>query len=382
MFIALLTLTASVAADKDEMREVLGKETLPSICDGYGQTLCLLIPRWFDERKRDSMFAAMDFFESECGPSSSLRRIRLLSTMIEGKAMSPEQRMFRDSLLAVYVGGSQFARRWTGSSVYLDFMCDLTDLIQRLADSALHHVDYGTDDYVICMLLKHDQYSGSPSPVYQELRDTALTGTYSQSIYLKWVADLRADARKPVQGGLFYAGMWSPLGENKVLGNHIDLGMAWRMRWRRFDFGAMLAWRLIKSTDEYFVGHDDAVVGTDHFFGIYFGPEVGIEALRIGHHSLGILLGAGLDGFEAISMDDESEWISSWSGSVGLTYRWYTGKEREDYFGLRIRHYFINFDSHGGSDLSGNALSVAVTLGVWKPVDARKSLVRLGQPVD
>jgi hypothetical protein len=277
------------------------------------------------------------------------------------------------------LGGTTDHLPQRASGVFWGELWGLAGFSTQLADTALHHVKHGTDDYVLCMLMRHDPFDALSNPILLEIRDSSYAGTVSQRTYLDWVAELRADARKPREHWTGYAGIWSPLGENKVLGSHIDLGCGVSRKMGRFDVGILLAGRFLGARDEYNIGHGGEIVGTDHFTGVYFGPELGLETVCIGRYALDLLLGGGLDSFEAYSNDDDFEWISSWAFSVGFRHRVFVGASRSRYLGLQARHYFVDFDSQGGSDLSGNTLSVSVTFGGWHKPRGEETLERLNE---
>jgi hypothetical protein len=111
-------------------------------------------------------------------------------------------------------------------------------------------------------------------------------------------------------------------------------------------------------------------VRTNHFFGGYFGADVERTLLRLPKHQFDFLGGIGLDGFDTIETEgqnsgtDDGKSINSLNVNLGLGYKYFYNKT--GFLGLDAKYNMVNYRNTGGTDLSGNTVTLGLTLGfLW-----------------
>ncbi|NUO81616.1 hypothetical protein HUU05_16215 [candidate division KSB1 bacterium] len=78
-----------------------------------------------------------------------------------------------------------------------------------------------------------------------------------------------------------------------------------------------------------------------------------------------MLAGLGWDGFDAIESDKnrKAKSINSLNVNLGLGYRQFFKPYSTHYLSLEGRYNFVNYATHGGSDLSGNTITLRLIYG-------------------
>jgi hypothetical protein len=103
---------------------------------------------------------------------------------------------------------------------------------------------------------------------------------------------------------------------------------------------------------------------------------------RKGKSEIDVVGGIGYDGFEAISEDVDagigSKSINSLNINIGAGYRYYYKKNSGQYVCLQPRINAVNYANKGGSDLSGNTLSIRLIWGFSSNDGRDQQLQRLG----
>jgi hypothetical protein len=186
-------------------------------------------------------------------------------------------------------------------------------------------------------------------------KETRIRELYEEQLQ-QALDDRRAAAEVHVS---LLGGLWMPQGAAGVLGNKVQLGGALGWKRRRLSVDLMFLLRFLKARQPYRVKYEDSLYSTDQFFGGYVGGEFGFECFDLGPHEFSLTTGAGYDGFEALDFGgDDYKNVNSFNVNVGLRHRVYYDKYRSKFFGLQFRYNIVGYTTHGGSDLSGNTLSV------------------------
>ncbi len=163
------------------------------------------------------------------------------------------------------------------------------------------------------------------------------------------------------------AGAWIPNGNLDRLGPKIEIGAQAGLRSRRFGADLTFLIRFLNAKQSYFVRHEDSLYETDNFVGLYLGVDPVLRVYSAKKTALEIFGGIGWDGIMALTADDIDEnaadYLNSFNANLGFTMRWFYGVRHTRYFGIQTRYNVVDFTTHGGTDLSGNSISINLLWG-------------------
>ncbi|HOD67106.1 MAG TPA: hypothetical protein PK186_07445 [candidate division Zixibacteria bacterium] len=193
-----------------------------------------------------------------------------------------------------------------------------------------------------------------------ELPGTCLQDTYTSSI--EALLQTRYRRRVHVYGR---TGIWIPVGGNKVLGNKLEVGGQFAVRDNRWECGLDFAARFLGESEPYRVRAGGEIRQTKEFLGLFVGCSTAYEVIRARRWSADVFATVGFDGIRAVSRTgrNEAEWINSPALGLGFTHRVCFDRGCTRYLGLQWRCTIVDYVTHGGSDLSGNALSLSLVWG-------------------
>lgn len=162
-------------------------------------------------------------------------------------------------------------------------------------------------------------------------------------------------------------GLWVPTGKNEILGVHPQIGFFAGGKRCRFEICLSLAFRLLGSAHEYTIKYEGVLYDTSRYLGWYLGMDLGYEIFYRKRSGILLLAGTGWDAFasEYFSEDEKSVWINSFNLNSGVGYRYYY-KEMEimsSYIEVDFKYNFVDYKNPGGTDLSGNTISVCFIWG-------------------
>lgn len=336
----------------------------PNRCYRLFYNAAKIIPRLYREHKRDSIDLIIEYIDEDCG-IQSFSNLRMLLAIEDGDSFAEFcDKKFLDQLIGnpytagfvcwpePYLAMGRFG--WYATEEYETFIQNLADELSTLNDS-------NTVAHLICRYFAGGDYDYAIERLSSgEVEESCLKRMYDDK-----VAQVRHDLiRNPRLNWSLNTGMWSPLDKASALGNHLELGGAAGVRFNRIGVDLRLALRTLDAKQEYEVGFGDRTAKTDFFLGGYVGIEGAYEFLRFSSFSSEVLFGIGWDGFSAFPEDHEDDKsINSLNLSVGWTGRLYTTATKSYHLGLQVRYNFVKYGTNGGTDLSGNAVSVNLLFG-------------------
>jgi hypothetical protein len=363
----LLCLAAvSVSAQSQPDLRALLSPTRPDTCRNYIRNAHDLIPRLYDDGKLDSIWLVIDFVEQEC-ETSSFGRLKTLLRIESGEYESDLcDSALIDHVLHGYYRRGDRSPDWLTLLVWGERipMID-TSAYSRLVDSLTTRLIRETDSssvaYVIIMNLTYDY-----AFIRERLHRGAYPGTCLQEAYDREIAfwlERRYRGRIHLAA---LAGIWMPQQAASALGNKAEAGF--KIGWRGDRWGAegTLIFRFLEAKREYVVRQDDKEDRGRSFFGGYVGADLAYEAFRSEVHAVSLIGGIGLDGFgHGSSKDDDTSTggVNSLNLNIGAEYRLACNRTRTRYVGLQGRYNVVNYATGGGTDLSGNTVSLELVYG-------------------
>ena len=203
-------------------------------------------------------------------------------------------------------------------------------------------------------------------PVKEIQLDTIYENTEFSSYYFqrvnKWTqkTDLNLN---------LFTGIWMPFGNASLLGNHPLLGIQVGAHKQKMTYNVTLAFRLFKSKNEYTILRDGNIETTHSIVGGYVGADIEREIIKFKKNEFDLLAGVGYDGFQAVLVnteDDDPEndighSINSINTSFGLGYRYY--RTHKSYIGLQARYNVVNYVNTGGTNFSGDNITISLIYG-------------------
>ena len=163
-----------------------------------------------------------------------------------------------------------------------------------------------------------------------------------------------------------YVANWVPVGKNKVLGNHPEIGIGIGIDKNHFAASLLIGIKFLSSKNYYYVYHEEQLLKTNHFFGGFIGGDFKYKLYRGTTYSFNLLGGLGFDGFDAITKTKEhnAKSINSFNLNTGLSVSYVFKKLYSPYLDFQVRYNFVDYDTNGGTDLSGNILLIRLVLGL------------------
>jgi len=333
-------------------------------CEDVRYNCSFLIPDYYQKGKLDSVNLLLDYLEKRCGGIEEIRITRLLFSIQNGTFNEKQINATTFYELMSYnrlkMNTSQFERYgmgfydW-GSSDYLDAF--YRNFTLKLANSLKDKQLTPTEQFFV------NFYADSSAvKIGKLLNSNDYAGTLIQQRYKSY-----KDSVKRIPAGHlgFYTGCYIPLGNNQILGNKLLLGFRFGSKFYKNYLNFCLNAKIGKAKDEYFVMHENQLTKTDVASGAYIGAEY--ERVLFASKKTAFLcaLGFGGENTTAIQADTDADikskilWTTNFNGGLGIKH--YYGFDR--YIGLSASYNYLNLNNKGGTDLSGNALSIRLAYG-------------------
>jgi len=337
-------------------------------CEDIAYNCTRLIVEYYNASKMDSVEAILSYWEDKCGLSEPIIRLKIL--------LSIRDDHFTESIYDTTV--VYFAIRFSDrfgiknpmetynyykiyySYVQIDGSYD--KLTRKIAGELLDKQSEPSLEFLFCKL-----YSGDPDFFFAEIQaKDKYNGTMLQEYYFSLV---NRYLKLPESHISLFSGIWVPFDNANTLGVHPVLGLEGGLRYRKFNFNLSMYLKFIKTANEYTVMVEDSATVTDYFLGGYVGLNVDREIFKFNNHEFDLIVGIGYDGFSAINNstsdenpnNDEGKSINSLNINTGLGYRY--NFKSHTYIGLRGNYNFVNYINTGGTNLTGNTMTIVLVVG-------------------
>jgi hypothetical protein len=163
-------------------------------------------------------------------------------------------------------------------------------------------------------------------------------------------------------------GFWIPTEKLKLLGAHPSLGCQVGYHHNVNDLALTIQFKFIEAAHPYTVLRNGRLYDLTHFFGGYIGVDYTRFIISDKSFQLGVVAGAGYDGFDISSGEGEEYLkplsIGSLNVNTGLRFNFfYTARK---FIGIQGRYNMINYKNEGGSTLTGDAITIDLIFGFNK----------------
>jgi hypothetical protein len=259
------------------------------------------------------------------------------------------------------------ARRWFDAS---EDARKLLFFIQSRARQLIATWPAGSTESFICHVLAGDiRYPTSDlrrnKENYAELNTFQRTlSNYNNQYYNSW-----RNVRSGTVGVM--AGIWLPTGNLQTLGTHPSAGVFWGGRYKKNEYDMVISFRFLHPTPRgYTFVRDDTSYTTHYYDGGYVGVDYTRYIFHRGRLELGLTSAAGYDFFDVIDGFKDDNSIAhlepfnegSFDFSNGLRVKYFS--HRGTFIGLAAKYHLINYSNNGGTDLSGNAITIDLIWGI------------------
>lgn len=371
-FVTLVTiLFPSIGAgQEDPMRDLLTKDKSPE-CGVYQHNARLLIPRLHEDGQLDSVDMILDYVDKICN-DDFFKGYKTLREIDSGKSFDDwcDTDVIYDILTTrpAWLQPMWFDYSLHGDTTRQSYSYFLTGYANEL----MAVTEKNSMAHVLCRY-----YSNDLQHIFEQLSDSAYAGSCLQNAYDIKIAELRDRLGTRRGHWSIQTGIWNPLGNADILGPKLEIGGELGTRGKRFGLDLTFLFRFINAKNEYVVRHDGELITTDHFFGGYLGGSLVYQLIKRGPVGLECFTAIGWDGFDAYHEDDESKSINTVNFNFGLNTMLWTNRERTRYVGLQTRYNIVSYDTDGGTDLSGNTLSLNLVFGYIGNASATDEAKRL-----
>jgi hypothetical protein len=342
----------------------------PPNCDTVAFDATRLIMYFYANKQYDSANIVLDNWQAACGLSEPILRTRILFAI---QNHSFTETLYDSTIVDDVLNYLMRMDTTDSPDLYSSYKAyfgnvplrgDYDYFTQSVADELLETTFYDPSE-----LLFSELYANVlPDPVKTIVKDTTFTTTQLQLYY-----NQRVDKylKMPDWHVGIYAGLWIPFDYAACLGNHPMIGMQLGMRTKQMTFNVSLNFKFGKPKNEYTYMQNGYSDTTNSFVGGYFGIDAERKILSFGKNEVSILAGLGYDGFDAVNVNTEdsdpnndvSYMIGSLNTNFGLGFRHFTNNGT--YYGLKAIYNIVNYNNPGGTYLSGNTVSISLTLGVF-----------------
>jgi len=339
-------------------------------CDDILVNNAELLPVYYRQKSMDTLSAFVDYWKKECGPDEFFpTTITTLLSIQNNNSLNDAPKNVLSELsfymMYKYIFDDKYTyhlenKRFYGKDRLLLKKAALFDLIKLWATDLLKKPDLTKEQEFVLNVYngKIDNLERLKTPPYNT---TNLAKTYMA--YPK-----SPDCKKNYYTNLLsvYSGLWMPTGKLGRLGNHPVLGFRYGVRSLKLIMELDFRVAFLKSKNKYLVLNDNThnLEETTYFSDAYMGAHFGYRLINRNNHFLHLTAGAGYELLSTIKPsgnNDKNKPLSSFNFNAGMayTYRFYN----RSYISLEAKYNFVNFKNTGGSNLSGDYISLNLIYG-------------------
>lgn len=337
-------------------------------CENIAYNSSNLIMYFYAINDFDSLAITLNDWQQSCGLSEPIMRTRILFSIL---ADTFSEQIYDSSMVDYMLNYMMRIDTTTNPDLYYNY-ADYFGFVpirgeydyftQSIADELLGYKFYHPME-----LLFSEFYANILTDPFKELQTAAdYDSTELHRYYYKEVDKYR---KLPDFHYAAITGIWMPQGNASLLGNHPLLGIQGGIHYNKMIYNFTLAFRFLKSKNEYTFMKDGIEETTDVFFGGYIGLDLERVLLKGKRNEFSILAGVGYDGFETMNTNteddnpdnDEGNSINSLNTNFGLGYRFYL--KNNLYMAVQGKYNVLNYNNPGGSSMSGDCITISFLVG-------------------
>jgi len=358
----LFVMGMPLAGQQNDIEGYMTRKYLP--CEDIMYNCSFLIPEFYEKNELDSLHMVIDFWKSHCGTPAILRRCDIILSIEEGNF---SEDLYDEGILnslydyKKYKDGS--LNGWYSiPRMYSHKMVDFNRMDSFLVDLSRSLIESDNLSELERMLL--DVYSHSNERTLMALLDDEYSGTKLQEYYQAKLKEIKND---PVYNLDILAGCWVPFDQLATIGVHPLIGLRGGIWWENFTLNLSSSVRMGRSRNPIEVIENQELWTTDEHVGGHMGLHTGTSIINGGKSKFSIVGGVALDWMEVLTVTDTEENLEliknlgSLNLNAGLSYTYNIDKYR--YLGIEAKYNFLNYINQGGTNISGNAITINLLYG-------------------
>lgn len=268
---------------------------------------------------------------------------------------------------------------------YYEFYKTYYSFLQRMARSMIGKRKYTpVEDFLLHFYASPDsvRFSSLDSNIYD-----------SSVLQTKYVTYRKFNREVAGFSSTLHMGAWIPNGSLSLLGSQPYFTYGLGARSETFMCDAIIGFRPGSSANPYLVERFDSIYTSTNFLSWYTGLDMGVKFFHKNKHELDLLFGAGYEELQVLSIYYSDAGASTSSNSItkslnsvnanaGLGYRLYlTNKVTKNnnhlrrYMSLQAKYHYVNYKNIGGTDLTGNYVTIGLAYGIYSRPFKRYQLV-------
>ena len=319
-----------------------------------------VIPDLYRHKSHDSLHAAILIWKTSCGNIPEIECTELLLSIDESTFSANNMDSSTIDLLANYSYAFSHRNMLKNAEEERSFYTFSSSWARLL----LREKFLDKNEKFICQVLAGE----IDNPVKEIRQNPAMYSSFAKILQENEEAQ-RTGFRTNFA---FLAGIWIPMGDLSLLGNHPSLGFQFGARDNSNQLDITLQFRFSKSASPYTIERKNALYESDNYFGGYIGIDYTRYLVNKLNFDLGLLGGIGYDGFDITSSNYDYDYlkplsIGSFNANGGFKLNYYF--TTSFYIGLQARYNVINYVNHGGTSMNGDAFSIDLIVGANKKVN-------------
>lgn len=268
---------------------------------------------------------------------------------------------------------------------YYEFYKTYYAFLQRMAQSMIGKRKYTpVEDFLLHFYASPDsvRFSSLDSNIYD-----------SSVLKSKYVAYRKFNKEVSGFSSTLHMGMWIPNGSLSLLGSQPYFTYGLGARSETFMWEATIGIRPGSSATPYLVERYDSIYTSTNFFSWNTGFDMGIKLFRKKKHELDVLFGTGYEELQVLSIyysdagvststNSIAKSINSFNANAGLGYKLFiTNKVTKNnnhlrrYVSFQAKYNYVNYKNIGGTDLTGNYVTIGLAYGIYSRPYKRYKLV-------
>lgn len=356
---AFLGFFAFQAVSQNPFDEYIRKR--PSIsCQDINYNAYDIVQRLYAERKVDSVYHFLDYWEERCGPIREMESLRLVLDIEQGN-LNLENDGFRVFRVMVdhresLVVGSEYVS-WSHYHHYPFYedsnpLDSIDFLIQYIANKT---VGASADESLILDFL------ASEEPSFERISKSVGSELHS---HLQWE---KTETERLGQGHIaFVTGLVRYAGNASVFGDRVNLGIVAGGKKVRHNYDIVWSFRVGPSRRAYTFQYQDSLINHRKWTGMYLGGEYTFDVIDTRLIDIGLSAGLGYDRITALTAEndlgEDPKFLNSFNRNVGVGIK-YRVHDDGLYYGVQFRYNWVDYRNPGGSPLDGEYFNVRFLVG-------------------
>lgn len=354
-------ITLSVKAQNDSLMETMMTRRVVT-CPDIILNATTILPQLYKDGQVQLIQDMLLYWQKNCGDNEPLHTFKTLYQIEHNQFKEDDYSIYHYLLLylsavtdvKMYWGfqGSQFADKG-----YYTF-------IREWSNDLLHReIQYSSTERFLLAF-----YAKPSDSLLQKLAGKEFNGTTLQ-------AEQKRENRykNPTRhfGMAITGGAFTPTGNLAKIGAKATLGLQSFYVKNKWSVNVELVGRISSKGSYVSVLDKDSLFKVNNSSGVYVGLGCNYELVKLKRHGVELQTGMGYEGITFVLVKGEygakdyTKDRSSLNVNAGLGYRYYFEKYSPfSYLGLSVRYDYLDYKNKGGSSLSGNAIVIALNVGI------------------